>query len=200
MGTTFNPSDINANIALSGGNLVATGLNSSHGGARGTGPTKSSGKWMLTFTNVEFGTADNLDYVGLGTLTDTLGLAQGTQDQVIICQSGTSFSGTGSSVLTYTNFPAITGSGHTIDLCVDLTNALFWFRVNGGNWNNSSSANPATGTGGNAIAANGAKVPYVRMTNTAATVTLNPTPASPPSGFATWDVPSTTTSQGHIVG
>jgi hypothetical protein len=38
--------------------------------------------------------------------------------------------------------------GNRVDCACDPANRLIWFRVNGGNWNNSGTANPATGTGG----------------------------------------------------
>jgi hypothetical protein len=39
-------------------------------------------------------------------------------------------------------------AGSVVDVAVDLGGAVIWFRVSGGNWNNSGTANPATGTGG----------------------------------------------------
>jgi hypothetical protein len=39
-------------------------------------------------------------------------------------------------------------SGNTLCVAVDLDARLIWFRTNGGNWNNSGTANPATGAGG----------------------------------------------------
>ena len=43
--------------------------------------------------------------------------------------------------------------GGLIDIAVDLSRGEAWFRVNGGNWNASGSADPATGVGGLNIAA-----------------------------------------------
>jgi hypothetical protein len=42
-------------------------------------------------------------------------------------------------------------SGDTIDVAVSVNNSKIWIRVNGGNWNNSPTDNPATGTGGQGI-------------------------------------------------
>jgi hypothetical protein len=36
-------------------------------------------------------------------------------------------------------------------MAVDFTAQLSWFRKNGGNWNGSGTANPATGVGGNSF-------------------------------------------------
>lgn len=192
MTTTWNPSDKTANLNLTNGNLTATGGNTSNAGARGT-TGKSSGKWMLQFTNVVMGQLDSLDYVGIGTLADTLALANGSQDQVILCANGSDFSGTGSAATSFNDFSASwSATSATVDLCVDLTAQLYWFRVNGGNWSGTSvpatNNNPATGVGGHTINATGTKYPYVRLTGTAATATLNPTPASVPAGFSPWDV------------
>ena len=38
--------------------------------------------------------------------------------------------------------------GDTISIAVDFGGSLIWFRTNGGNWNNSGAADPATGVGG----------------------------------------------------
>ena len=38
--------------------------------------------------------------------------------------------------------------GNVVQVAVDLANRLIWFNVNGGNWNNAATNNPATGVGG----------------------------------------------------
>lgn len=45
------------------------------------------------------------------------------------------------------SFGAFPGGAGVVSICVALPN-LIWFALNGGNWNNSSTANPATGVGG----------------------------------------------------
>lgn len=40
------------------------------------------------------------------------------------------------------------GAGDRIDVAIDTGLPAIWFRLNGGNWNNSGAADPATGTGG----------------------------------------------------
>ena len=44
--------------------------------------------------------------------------------------------------------PAAGVVGNTIGVAYDFTNKAMWVAINGGNWNNSSSASPATNTGG----------------------------------------------------
>ena len=45
-------------------------------------------------------------------------------------------------------YPTFGYNGAVVDVAVDRDNNLIWMRVDGGLWNNSSSANPATATGG----------------------------------------------------
>jgi hypothetical protein len=45
-------------------------------------------------------------------------------------------------------YPSFGFNGAIVDVAVDRFHNLIWVRVNGGLWNNSSSANPATATGG----------------------------------------------------
>jgi len=47
-------------------------------------------------------------------------------------------------------------SGNTVGMAVDIGAGLIWWETNGGNWNNSGTANPATGTGGITISVTGA--------------------------------------------
>ena len=48
-----------------------------------------------------------------------------------------------------------------IGVSIDMDNALVWFRRNGGNWNNSGTANPATGVGGVQYSLRSGYAPYV---------------------------------------
>jgi hypothetical protein len=85
-------------------------------------------------------------------------------------------------------------SGATIGCAVDLNAKLIWFRVApSGLWNNSGTADPATGTGGLNIATtvggHGVAPAFVSG-NSADTVTLNLGNAAfsgtAPSGFRCW--------------
>jgi len=189
MSTTWNPADKTSDMTLSGGNLIATASAGTNAGARGT-TSHATGKWQLQFTACTLG--DSLDYIGVGLSTDTLGLAQGSQEQVIKVLTGTTFSGDGlggTNALTGDAIPA----GATVDLCLDFTALKFWYRVNSGDWNGPSNptANPATGVGGRTIGAANTYFPYIRLTGAGKTATLNPSPSSPQSGFTQWDVPVT---------
>jgi hypothetical protein len=84
--------------------------------------------------------------------------------------------------------------GDIYSMAVDLTARLAWFRKNGGNWNNSGTANPATGAGGVVLAtAAGQYAPYVRFTSSLSsdhryTVNFGQTSYAyaAPSGFTNW--------------
>lgn len=82
-------------------------------------------------------------------------------------------------------------SGHTVCIAVDFDNDKLWYRLDGGNWNGSGTANPATGTGGISITGKPALVPMVWMQSSSASATLATASANflqtKPSGFSDWD-------------
>lgn len=138
---TWNPSDKSAGVTLSNGNLTATG--SGNGGVRGTSVI-STGKfyWECTITAYGGGTPE----IGICSATATL-LANTTAEYAIV-QYGTSFGQIYNNGANLANI-GYPGVGGTYCMAVDTGAKLIWFR-NGaaGNWNNSGTANPATGVGG----------------------------------------------------
>jgi hypothetical protein len=93
------------------------------------------------------------------------------------------------------SIPGSPVAGDVVGCAVDLGAHLVWFRKNGGLWNNSGTANPATGVGGFTIAA-GSYTAAITLANTSTigdTVTANfGTTAyrdAAPSGFANWMTP-----------
>ncbi len=101
-------------------------------------------------------TFPNSHYVGIGTTSmnyngvtpDPYNSYPGNDNQSIGLNSGGEywFNGT----IQASGLPTWT-SGDTIDVAVSVINNKIWIRVNGGNWNNSPTDNPATGTGGQGI-------------------------------------------------
>jgi hypothetical protein len=87
----------------------------------------------------------------------------------------------GSDLGTYTD-------GDTVRVAVDLTARLIWFRVNSGNWNNDTAANPATGAGGIDISAlTGPLRPAITVIFIGNVVTGSfASISSRPSGFRSW--------------
>ena len=74
-------------------------------------------------------------------------------------------------------------SGDTIDVAVDLTNNKVWVRVNGGNWNNNSGENPATGTGSLGIGGLTSFYPALCPAYEGTYTIQNTTPYGVPTGF-----------------
>lgn len=148
--TTFNPSDKHSSVALSGGNLTATLTTEppNVAGVRST-TSKASGKWVVEVT------AGELGYFTLGLCTSASSLAEmpGNNNNLGFaynCNEPTSgevvFHADGNDV-------NVGGNGDMADntaalLAVDLDNKLAWFKVAGGAWNGSETADPDTGTGG----------------------------------------------------
>jgi hypothetical protein len=95
-------------------------------------------------------TLPNSHYVGFGTTSmnyqgNPYGGFPGNDNQSIGFSSGGEYWFNGA--VQASGLPTWT-SGDTIDVAVDLINNKVWVRVNGGNWNNNSGENPATGAGG----------------------------------------------------
>jgi hypothetical protein len=85
-------------------------------------------------------------------------------------------------------YPSFGYDGAVLDVAVDRDNNLIWIRVDGGLWNNSSSANPATATGGvDTSAVTGIVYPGVNpyySSGTAGQMSINTSTAySVPTGF-----------------
>jgi hypothetical protein len=144
-GTTWNSADKHASLVLSGGDLIAT-LPSGGGGYRVVHAVsaKNSGKYI--FDLIATGTIDgNMGY-GLARVGSATNQAIG--DGFFNAGSG-GISGAGN----FLGYGAGTGapdpaSGDTVTIAVDLDNDRIWYAVNGGNWNNDGSADPATNTNG----------------------------------------------------
>jgi hypothetical protein len=196
--TTFNPSDKESHITLSGGNLVATGTAGWTGSVRNTA-SKTSGKYYWECTATTFAQIQS----GVGMFAGTVSIAQNVHSSVtgacgviqnsgIVYVDGSSFftlGGVGSSSV---SFGTIT-SGTVIGIAVDLTAKLVWFRLGAaGNWNNAAGRDPATGTGGIAIPNLGGSVasfPTVSFGgNDVITGNFGASAfaGTAPSGFATW--------------
>jgi hypothetical protein len=155
--TTLNPADKEAHISLSGGNLTALGTAGWGGFVRAV-DAQSSGKyyWEYTFNAAVSNTGVGV-ILGTLSLTTASGFAAAFNGQVGLVQSGSVYVDGSTSITiggvggSSPGFPTIT-SGTIICVAIDLTAKLIWFRLGAaGNWNNNSSRNPATGTGGISI-------------------------------------------------
>jgi hypothetical protein len=172
------------NTNLSGGNLVATSTGA--GGARAqrccSGLTYFEGVITTLTGTPQIGIADsNWDHAtGLGTGANTVGYQPSGAVRIN--------NATVSTIAAYV-------AGNTICVAVDVLNRQIWFRVGSGNWNNSGTANPATGIGGiDFSAAAGCTIGTVfeaisaSVTGNVWTMTLSsPFAQTAPTGFASVD-------------
>lgn len=142
---SWNPSDKDTYVTLSGGNLIAAagGPVVSQGAVRAISGY-SSGKYYWEET-VDIWASGN---TGVGIALSSANLSTVPTNPVgaaILYQGGTiyvngSYSGVSMGART---------AGQIIGIAIDVSAKLIWFRVApSGNWNNSGTANPATGTGG----------------------------------------------------
>jgi hypothetical protein len=144
LSNTWNPADFN-NATFSNANLTVTsgGANS---GARGTVPY-SSGKYYWEYTFVT-GTTPIAGICTASAVMSTV-WSTGTQAAQVLKSTGGLYVN-GANVAT---LGAISNGG-IAGVALDVPNALIWFRIApSGNWNNSGTANPATGVGGLSISA-----------------------------------------------
>jgi hypothetical protein len=194
--TTWNPSD-KLNVNLTNSNLTAAWPGNNFSGVRGT-TSKTTGKWYFEYNTIaiasDFHPGDN--FVGLApdSSTYTLGnqLAAPSTPAIGASQGNLLFN-------FQTNPNWITGngdpSGHVLCIAVDLDAQLVWFRNDSGNWNNSGTADPATGTGGLALGCSPGTALFLCACTTTISVNNTVTMAtqtiqfaqSPPSGFSAWD-------------
>jgi len=151
--TAYDPSFSNSAgiVALSEGNLVATSLGGSYGFVRST-VANSTGKFFRSITLNVLTDNDQIGIVNAAVAASSGSIYLGADTNGIgyIPKIGAVYYN-GSAVATIQTATA----GQIVDEAVDLGAGLIWWRVNGGYWNNSSTANPATGTGGIALGVSG---------------------------------------------
>lgn len=197
-GTTWNSGD-NVGTTLSSGNTISTGTGA-HQGVRST-TSQTTGKkcfeetantitanWTAGIANSTFNLAAGgglgSDANGIGIDPNSTGGAQG---------------------IFYNNAALATGSGASPNgeaqtICVDLDAELWWStnatqRAASHPWNNSATADPATGTGGISFA--GLTGPYLITfwtSETGSISTINaagPFAVTTPTGFSAWQAPIT---------
>lgn len=188
----FNPNDKGGSTVLTNSFRTATQTHGSDAwrSVRGVEP-KSSGKWFFSILVVSNGgTVGNL-LIGIATCRTVLDNYFGRNNHAFVrTDDGRDL---------FQNVNVASGltafaDGDVVDCAVDLDNQRIWFRVNGGNWEDSGAADPATNTGGRDISAMPSLPVYPALGlfyNTAsATITAGTGPFTyaPPSGFTGWDL------------
>lgn len=198
--SAWNPSDKDAAITLSNTNHTATTA-SGDAGVRGT-KSHSSGKWYIEFTATATGT---LRYAAGFARADQL-LNTGTLSHTACVTLGGFFSPGGGS-----NVGAL--AGHVIQIAIDLSAGLAWWRIDGGTWNGNGGASPdpATGTNGAVYTSGGGLTagdtlfPFCDMVSFGGTpiTVINTGDSSfanaPPTGFVAWDAPQIITNTFGVV-
>lgn len=150
--TTWDPAALGAGITLSGGNLTATYSGASSTNAGKANKSHSTGKFYFE-TNWIVGGGSNAREWGIGNSSaGTTGYQVGVSDANAIGYGtgGTIFFNGGTVPASVLNCAAGGGSNFCA-IAVDLGGALIWFWSDNPSslgWNNSATANPATGTGG----------------------------------------------------
>lgn len=151
--TTFDPSNKGTIFTLSGGNLIATQNLISNTGQAALArsiTSHSSGKYYNEFT--PSGGVWSQIYTasfGITNATSSLNVKLGADTN-----SGVLYQGDGSTYTFFINNASVGPvqpqwfSGNVLGMASDFTNLLWWYRIGAGNWNNSGTANPATGAGG----------------------------------------------------
>lgn len=200
---TLNPSDKNANIALSDDNLMGT---STAGGnnfynARGT-TSHDLGKWYFEGRVHAIASGDAGDNaVGVANATASLGGATNnwfgfdTNSVVVFVGSGATasvwFKGVSQLTLDGQN-----AAESIIRIALDASARRIWFQMQGGNWNGNAGFDPATGVGGLDISLlQGTIFPGIVVRNTGSACIINPGSFNYaiPSGYQSWEGTDETT-------
>lgn len=188
--TTLDPTKKATAITLSGGNLTATGANpAAPGGVLSTNGLAQSGKHAFQCTiganPGSAGAESTVIALTSWSLTSTPG-----SDTATIRITHSTGNVQLNSVIIGTGAAGQT-AGTVVDVALDLTAKLMWYRLNGGNWNNSATAHPDTGAGGFSIAALATGSVFAgcyMLSAITAAMTFNFEAASPATGYQPWDI------------
>lgn len=157
--TTFDGASL-SNATLSNGNLTATRSNTSIGGAASTS-YKSSGKYYFEFT--VGASHSSRDFVGIKATTasyDDITNGNGGNYAGLWVVDGREASNGG----IFGNLGAAS-AGDVISCAVDLVNNHVWMRRNGGQWNGTSTADPAGNNGGGGSWGGASVAPVIGFSN-----------------------------------
>lgn len=177
--TTFNPSDKHTNVALSGGNLVASTISANSGFVRAIAG-KSSGKWYFEMVLTTCTAGADTIAVGLSRATHLTSGALGYSDADGWALWGHGGSGFRNGGLVLSHSAA---QGDVIGFAVDLDNDRIWVSKN----NTWIQGNPAAGTSPLSTNLSGTLYPSACPWKAGHVITGRFDPSShsysPPSGF-----------------
>lgn len=138
--------DKDTGIVLSNGNLTVGSTVSSAGGVRATAGGASGGKYYYEVSFVA-GTAGSNTGCGIipaaNSITNWAAAGTGGLINLNFSSGQIYYSGSSTGITLGSLF-----ASHTICNAIDLVNNRFWARIDGGNWNGSGTADPATNVGG----------------------------------------------------
>jgi hypothetical protein len=157
----WSTTDKSANVTLSGGNLIATFSSATQGSVRGD--TSFTGK---RYFEALMSVSSSFWSVGWANATASLAAQIGTTVNSVCSRPARAdvfFNSVSSAVQNSASLDAPV----TARIAIDTTALLFWVALDDGLWNNSATADPASGTGGISLAALGAG-PYFPIFGSAA--------------------------------
>jgi hypothetical protein len=182
----WNINDKTANLTLSNSDRTATSTNATDAAARSTKTRPYTGGADGAYY-AEFLLGSATTVYGVGICPMTSGVTTGADCVYLNCWSGEVFlQGTpiGDLATTFT-------TGDVVSMAWNAVSGDVWFRKNAGNWNNSGTADPATGTGG--FAASYLFDSYALWTISTFSGTVNTVRTkfaqftqSVPTGFSSW--------------
>ena len=203
MSTTWNPSDKNANITLSNGDLTATGPSGNVDSLVRSTTFKSSGKWYFEIT-IGVNTGPNENGCGFADSTASLTAYMASNTHSMGLYAGAQGFWADGTSRTYPNLPSFGTAGDVIQFAIDMAGTV-WVGVNG---SYGAGNDPATATGGLAYGAyftpTGGDIYIVAdaVENESYTLVFSPNfTYTPPSGFSAWDssAPSFDASKGMFL-
>lgn len=175
--TTWDASAKAANVTLTG-SLTTTMASSAIGGVRSVATLPASG---LCFMSVAVTTLTAGLILGITNSSALLTQFPGVSDNngIGINADGQVWINGANPTYPSGSHPSSFVAGDVLDMCVDVTNKVIYWRKNGGNWNNDASANPTLGLSGRGISwstmtgASGALYAAIAMQNSGDAATAN---------------------------
>jgi hypothetical protein len=149
---SFNPLKIGGDIILDQNETTATVSNSSGWGII-VGKKALQGKVMYSVSMTYPGYQPDANAIGIGSglfspfisYAHTIYIGSTTQGIAVYDTGSVSYNN--SILFTGDSFAKQNGT-NIVDIAVDTMAKLYWYRVDGGNWNSNSESHPATGSGG----------------------------------------------------
>jgi hypothetical protein len=183
--TTFDPTYKDTSVSLTNNNLTANFAGTQAGVLGTVGYAAGQHYFEATFAQ---GNSSSNASVGIAPRNEDLSSQVGYDDgsgAIAVFQNSGNVYANGSKLGSSSGF---SNNGAVVGVAVDSNRKLVWFRVNGGKWNGSTSADPATGVGGFAYAGTANMYPAL-CSDAVAEFTLNlagPFQSPTPGGYKSW--------------